>query len=175
MIVSILKYKIIITIENLITNNLDNLSKTVTRRNINLTKDTPLQIDKKNLVDYFSREIRIYCEKNNVHKDNLTLYGYEIESKNNDIEIYFETDDDNLFVNDPAIMACLVVTKEMPTLTATQLNNTTVKSEWDLNDDIQYLKSESDEIIYQVPVGKFCTRRTTVITMLNNFDKQDRK
>lgn len=153
MLLSILKYKIIITLENLVTNNLDNLTKYVTRRNIQLEKGTPIQIDKKNLVDYFSREIRMYCEKNNVRKENLTLYGYEIESKTDNIEVYFQTDDDNLFVNDPAIMACLTITKDMPTLKATQLNSTTIKWEWDLNDDIQYLKSDKDEIIYQVPIG----------------------
>ena len=153
MILKTLKYQIIITLENLITNELKDLSKTVTKRNVELEKDVPKEIGKKNLVDYFSKEIKIYCENNNVRQENLSLYGYEIKSKTDIAEVYFNTDDDNLFVSDPTIMACLIVTKDMPIITATQLDETTVKWSWEANDDIHYLKDEKDQIIYQIPIG----------------------
>ena len=58
-----MRYKITITIDNLITNNLDKLSKTITRRNVELEVNTPIELDKKNILNYFARELKTYCRE----------------------------------------------------------------------------------------------------------------
>lgn len=153
MVIEKLQYKITITMENLVTNTLAELSKTITKSNIELTSTEPVQLDKKNLIDYFSREIGRYCSRNNISKNDLALYGYEIISYTNLVKIYFNTDDTNVFSYEPAIMAILSETKDVPVLACVQLYDNVVKWYWEASDEIRYLKDENDNIIYQVPSG----------------------
>jgi len=153
MVIEKLQYKITITIENLVTNTLVEISKTITRVNIDLTNTEPVQLDKKNLLDYFSNEIRRYCSRNSISQGDLSLYGYEIISNTNMVNVYFNTEDTNVFSYEPAIMAILSKTKDLPVLECIQLYDNVVKWYWEASDEIRYLKDEKDNIIYQVPSG----------------------
>ena len=153
MVIEKLKYKIIITLENLVLNTLVDISKVITKVNVEFVDSEPMQIDKKNLIDYFSNEISRYCSRNNVSKNDLALYGYEVKSNTEFVEVYFNTDDANVFSSEPAIMAKLSEVKNVPVLSCVQLHDDVVKWYWDANDEIRYLKDENDNIIYQVPLG----------------------
>ncbi len=153
MVIEKLQYKITITIENLVINSLVDLSKTITRQNIDLTNTQPVQLEKHNLIDYFSREIGRYCARNSVSQQDLALYGYEVVSDTDGVEVYFNTDDTNVFSHEPAVMAKLSATKEQPVLKCVQLYNNVVKWYWEASEEIKYLKDEHDNIIYQIPSG----------------------
>lgn len=153
MVIEKLKYKIIITLENLVLNTLVDISKIVTKVNVEFTDSDQVQIDKKNLIDYFSNEISRYCSRNNISKNDLALYGYEVTSNTEFVEVYFNTDDANVFSLEPAIMAKLSEVKDVLVLSCIQLQDDVVKWYWDANDEIRYLKDENDNIIYQVPSG----------------------
>lgn len=153
MLVNYLKYKITLVIDNLVTNNLDKLTKTITRRNVELEVNTPIELDKKNILNYFTREIRTYCTNNRVDIDNLTLDGYEIESKTKGVDVYFRSEDINNFSYEPSIMANLLYTRDMPVLRSEQINDTTIKWFFEDNQSINYLKDETDKIIAELPLG----------------------
>lgn len=148
-----LKYKITLVIDNLITNNLDKVYKNITRKNIELETGIPKEIDKKNLVSYFEREIRTYCSKHGVTMNDLALDGYEIESKTQGVDVYFDLADVNAGSFEPKIMATLMVLKDMPVVRAEQLDETTVKWSWTDNNSVNYLKDENDNIITQLSLG----------------------
>ncbi len=152
MLINYLRYSISITIDNLITNNLDKISKTITRRNVNLEKNVPIELDKKNILNYFARELKTYCTNNKVDMDNLALDGYEIESKTKGVDIYFKMEDVNNHSYEPSIMANLLVTKDMPVLRFQQIDDTTIKWYFDDNESINYLKDEKDNIIAELPL-----------------------
>ncbi|AGF59599.1 hypothetical protein B0P06_006127 [Clostridium saccharoperbutylacetonicum] len=153
MVIEKFQYKITITIENLVMNSLVDLSKTITKQNIDLSSTEPVQLEKHNLIDYFSREIGRFCARNTISQKDLALYGYEITSNTDGIEVYFNTDDTNVFSPEPAIMAKLSATKVQPVLKCVQLYNNVVKWYWEASEEIKYLKDEHDNIIYQVPSG----------------------
>lgn len=153
MIVDYLRYKITLVIDNLITNNLDTLTKNITKRNVSLEVNTPIQIDQKNILNYFTRELRTYCVNNNIDMDNLALDGYQIVSKTTGIDVYFNMDDINNFSYEPRIMVNLLYTKEMPILKSEQIDDTTIKWYFDDNESVNYLKDEKDNIIAELPLN----------------------
>lgn len=176
-----LKYKITLVIDNLITNNLDTVHKRITRKNIELETGVPKEIDKRDLIDYFSRELKNYCSKNKVSMDNLTLDGYEIESQTKGVEVYFDSDSLNYLSFEPKIMAKLIPLKDMPIINAEQLDDYTIKWSWEDNGSVNYLKDESGNIIEQLPLnvnyyietgltpGETYTRFLTTTNMFNEI------
>ena len=180
-----IKYRITLTIDNLITNNLDELHKNITRKNIELEYDTPIELDKKHILKYFTRELKAYCTKNKVDIDNLVIDGYEIapskETRDLGIDIYFKSEDINVMTFEPRIMAKLTVLKEMPILYFEQLNDTTVKWFWEDNSSVNFLLTDKDEIIAEIPYGVNYYIESDLepgqtyirkITTINRFDEQ---
>lgn len=152
-----IRYKITLVIDNLITNNLDRLSKSITRRNITLETGIPVEIDKKNILDYFTREINVYCADNHVNKEDLTVDGYEIQTmpttRANGIYVYFKSEDLASFSFEPSIMAVLQHLKEMPELHGEQVSNTAIKWYWDTNNTVNRLIDQTGKLIAECSLG----------------------
>lgn len=180
-----IKYRITLTIDNLITNNLDKLNKNITRKNIELEYDNPIEIDKKHILNYFSREIKTYCTKKKVDMDNLVIDGYEIvatkETRDLGVDVYFKSEDINTMTFEPSIMAKLTVLKDMPVLQYEQLNDTTIKWFWTDNKSVNYIKDKQKNIISEVPYGVNYyiesdltpgATYTRILTTTNKFNEQ---
>lgn len=180
-----IKYRITLVIDNLITNNLDQIHKNITRKNLDLEYDVPIEIDKKHILNYFTREIKAYCSKNKVDMDNLVIDGYEImptkETRDMGVDVYFKSEDINTMTFEPSIMAKLTVLKEMPILYFEQLDNNTIKWFWEDNYSINYLKDKQDKIIAEIPYGinyyiesdlEQGGTYTRKITTVNKFNEQ---
>ena len=180
-----IKYRITLTIDNLITNNLDELHKNITRKNIELEYNKPVEIDKKHILNYFNREIKAYCTKKKVDMDNLVIDGYEIvaskETRNLGVDVYFKTEDINTMTFEPSIMAKLMVLKDMPKLQYEQLDDTTIKWFWEDNKSVNYIKDKTKKIIAEVPYGVNYyiesdltpgATYTRILTTTNKFNEQ---
>lgn len=152
-----IRYKVTLVVDNLTTNNLDRLSKTITRKHINLETGISIEIDKKNIMDYFTREIIRYCDDNKVSQEDLTIDGYEIvtmpTTKADGVYVYFKSEDLTNFSFEPSIMAVLQTRKEMPILYGEQVNNTTIRWHWETNDTINRLLALDGTQIVETSLG----------------------
>lgn len=147
-----IKFRLTLILDNFKTGDLDEISKTVIRKGVDLEADIPIEIDKKNVANYFSRDIKKYCEKNNISMDDVAIDGYEIKTNTPGIDIFFKSEDIESFSMEPSIIARVLEMKEQPTLMCEQLDNNTVRWFWEFNDKAHYLTDNKDKVIAHTPI-----------------------
>lgn len=124
-----LKYKVVVTFENLNSGNFIDFEQIVLKNNIVLTEN-PIQIDKRDIILYIEEKLNKYCLDNDIDSNDLYIDGYEVISLNECVEIFFKVNDLESFSTEPAIMACINSSKERPILEAQQIDEHTIRWSW---------------------------------------------
>lgn len=148
-----IKFRLTVIIDNLKSGELSEISKTITRKGIVVEADIPKEIDQKNIANYFSRDIKRYCEKQNVSLEDVVIDGYEVKSKTKNIDVYFKSEDIDSFSMEPRIIARSLDVKEKPVLMCEQIDNNTVKWFWSFSEKAHYLTDAKDNVIAHTPLG----------------------
>ena len=142
-----IKYKINLTLKNIKTNELKTLTKTITKKNVNIEKNIPLLLDNSTIKSYFNTNINKLCKDTNISNEDLSIYSYNIESKTDNISVYFDVDDISKYSSNPRIYAKTNFTKEELNLFCEQIDSTTIKWYWNVSSEKAKLIDEKNNVI----------------------------
>lgn len=124
--------------------------------------------DKVQMFTLFKNEINKYCEENHITVNNIDIDEFNINSKTERVDVYFEPgdgDDPNQISLEPNIRAYVYPKYDnliAPTLKGVAYDNTTIIWSWEDDEQAHYLISEAididdetnqDKIIAQIPIG----------------------
>lgn len=119
-------------------------------------------VSKKYILDYFTEEIREYTNKTGIESDitgdsNLLVNEFEIFSLTDDVEIFFENEEDpEQFTLYPTIKVYIPPKSrklDKPTLRGKLIDDITIKWEWNDDGCAHYLVDEYKNVLAQVPLG----------------------
>ena len=117
-------------------------------------------ISKKYILDYFKEEIKEYLSKSDRDYDlmsnGLEIVSFELSTKTEGVDVYFESSDDSQYNFSPSIMAYVFkddIKLQTPTLYCELLSANTIK--WYFEDDgfAHYLYDENNKLIYNLGIG----------------------
>ena len=148
-----IKFKINLTLKNIKTNKLKTLTKTITKKDVNIEKNIPLLLDNNFITSYFKTNINKFCKDSNINQNILSVHSYDIESKTKDVGIYFDVEDVNKYSLNPRIYAKTNSDNSEMHLFCEQIDDNTIKWYWDI-------KSENAKLIDD---------KNTIITETNNY------
>lgn len=150
----LIKFKLILTIENLLTGTFHDLTKIITKRNINLETGIASEISKSDITIYFEKNIKQFCKENNIEVNDIAVDGYEIESLTKNIHIYFKAEDLRCFSLAPSIMAYSKNVETVIALNCEQIDNNAIRWYWNcVEDDGHFLINEKNKVVANIPVG----------------------
>lgn len=142
-----IKYKINLTLKNIKTNKLKTLTKTITKKNVIIEKNIPLLLDNSTIKSYFNTNINKLCKDTNIRNEDLSIYSYNIESKTENVSVYFDVDDINTYSFKPRIYAKTNFNKGELNLFCEQIDSNTIKWYWNVSSEKAKLIDEKNNII----------------------------
>lgn len=151
-----IKFELTISLENLVTNKIDEITKTITKKNVQLLEDgVSTELYSSNILEYFARDLKIYCVKNEISEDSIVLDGYEIKSLTDNVNVFFNSEDVKEFSMTPKIMAVYKYKEKSPLLKCDQINETTARWKWNSSDTLAYylVDGSTNTVIVQLPIG----------------------
>lgn len=166
-----ISYEIILTIVNLTNNQTKTFVKDFDYdlTDNNLYDNHHIIANKVKMFTLFKSEISQYCAQNAITVNNIDIDEFNINSKTDRVDVYFEPgdgDDPNQISLEPNIK-CYVYPKhdalQVPELTGKAYDDTTIIWSWEDDGQAHYLVSEAididnedqkDKIIAQIPIGR---------------------
>lgn len=119
-------------------------------------------ISKRYILEYFTEEIREYTNRTGVESDitgdsNLIVNEFEIFSKTDGIEIFFENEENpeefTLFPTIKAYVPSVNTTIDKPILKGNLIDDITIKWSWIGDNNAHYIVDGYKNIIAQIPIG----------------------